>query len=128
MAFYKAQYSISSVILLVFVSVPSNAQQSGFQLSLLSPAASGGALSTLGISADIVETHNESYLKSLERMAGEKAGEKNKTFQPSASDLLVEQAEERFNAGRKFYRVNDTDRARTEFDAAVDLMIQASAN
>jgi membrane-bound lytic murein transglycosylase D len=40
---------------------------------------------------------------------------------------LIEQAEERFKAGRKLYRVKDSDRARMEFDAAVDLMIQASA-
>ena len=128
MAFYKTLFSVSPVFILIFVSVSSpascNAQQSGFQLSLLAPAASGGALSALGISADIVETRNESYLKTLERIASEK----NKPFQPSASDLLVEQAEDRFKAGRKYYRVNDSDRARTEFDAAVDLMIQASVN
>jgi len=91
----------------------------------MSPAASGGSFTAIGISADIVETRNESYLKSIERQAAEK----NVTaFKPSSSDLLIEQAEERFKAGKKFYRVKDSDKARTEFDAAVDLMIQASAN
>ena len=89
----------------------------------MSPAASGGAFTALGISADIVETRNESYLKSVARIAAEK---NNATFQPSSSDLLIDQAEERFKSGRKYYRVKDVDHARSEFDAAVDLMIQAS--
>ena len=92
-------------------------------MALMTPVASGGSLSSLGIFADIVETRNESYLKSVARIAAEKS---NSTFQPSSSDLLIEQAEERFKAGKKFYRVKDSDHARTEFDAAVDLMIQAS--
>ncbi len=94
-------------------------------MSLMSPAASGGTFTSIGISADIVETRDESYLKSVTRLAAEK---NNTAFKPSSSDLLIEQAEERFKAGRKFYRVKDSDHARTEFDAAVDLMIQASAN
>ncbi len=93
-------------------------------MSLMSPAAAGGTFSSIGISADIVETRDESYLKAVERIATEK---EHKTFQPSPSDLLVDQAEQRFKAGRKLYRVKDSDHARTEFDAAVDLMIQASA-
>jgi membrane-bound lytic murein transglycosylase D len=91
----------------------------------MTPAASGGTFTSLGIAADIVETKDESYIKSVARMAAEKnVG----SFQPNSSDLLIEQAEERFKAGRKFYRVKDTDHARTEFDAAVDLMIQASVS
>jgi membrane-bound lytic murein transglycosylase D len=86
-------------------------------------AAAGGTFSSIGISADIVEVRDESYLKAVERIATEK---EHKIFEPSASDLLIEQAEERFKAGRKLYRVKDNDHARTEFDAAVDLMIQAS--
>jgi len=88
----------------------------------MSPAVSGGSFTSLGISADIVETRDESYLKSVARQAAEKSAK----FQPSPSDLLIEQAEERFKSGRKYYRVKDGDHARVEFDTAVDLMIQAS--
>src|SRR5215472_18551115 len=90
----------------------------------LMPAASGSSLSSsISIAADIVETRQESYLQSVQRNAASKADE---TFHPSSSDLLIQQAEERFRSGRKFYRVKDVERARGEFDAAVDLMIQAS--
>jgi membrane-bound lytic murein transglycosylase D len=126
MAFYRSQFSWTCfVALILFGSVPSFTQQSNLQVSLMSPAAAGSVFSSIGISADIVETRDESYLKAVERLATEKD---HKTFQPSPSDLLIEQAEERFKAGRKFYRVKDSDHARTEFDAAVDLMIQASAS
>ena len=125
MAFYRKLFAILPALLILFISVPSYTQQSNFQISLMSPAASGGSFTSLGISADIVETRDESYLKSVERIAAEK---NNTTFQPSSSDVLIGQAEERFKSGRKFYRVKDTDHARMEFDAAVDLMIQASVN
>jgi membrane-bound lytic murein transglycosylase D len=94
-------------------------------MSLMSPAASGASLPAIDIAADIIETHQESYLASVKRSAAAKA---NPAFQPSSSDLLIQQAEERFRAGRRFYRVQDTEHARTEFDAAIDLMIQASLN
>jgi membrane-bound lytic murein transglycosylase D len=90
----------------------------------MTPTAGGTSYAAIGIFADIVETRNESYLKSIERVATEK----NTPFKPTPSDLLIDQAEERFKAGKKFYRVKDTDHARVEFDAAVDLMIQASVS
>jgi membrane-bound lytic murein transglycosylase D len=49
-------------------------------------------------------------------------------LKPNSSDLLIQQAEERFQAGRKFYQAGDSDRARTEFDAATDAMLKASEN
>ena len=124
MAFYR---TLSVVLPAVFIffsySVPSFPQQPGFQMSLM-PAASGSSLSSsISIAADIVETHQESYLQSIQRNAAAKA---DQTFHPSSSDLLIQQAEERFRSGRKLYRVKDVEHARAEFDAAVDLMIQAS--
>jgi len=124
MAFYRKLPAFLPAFLLLFTSVPSYTQQSNFQMSLMAPAGSAGPFSALGISADIVETRNESYLKSVERLASEKSS----AFKPSSSDLMIEQAEERFKAGRKFYRVKDATHARNEFDAAVDLMIQASVS
>src|ERR1051325_3057824 len=125
MAPKKKPLLLFPVALTVLSSVPSFTQQSNFQLSLMSPAGAGNAVSSLGISADITETRNESYLKTLERLAAEK---NNKEFQPNPSDILIGQAEERFKSGRKLYNVKDVDKARMEFDAAVDLMIQASLN
>ena len=47
-------------------------------------------------------------------------------FRPSADDLLVSQAEQKYEAGRRAYQANDLAAARREFDAAIDLMLQAS--
>lgn len=45
---------------------------------------------------------------------------------PSAADALLERAQRRFEDGKKFYQVKDLPAARRDFDAAVDLMLQAS--
>lgn len=45
----------------------------------------------------------------------------------TAGDATMERAEQRFETGRRFYQANDIAAARREFDAAVDLMIQASS-
>ena len=44
------------------------------------------------------------------------------------ADLLIEKAQQHFQQGKKYYQVKDVDRARHEFDQAVDLMIEASDN
>ncbi|HWB84170.1 MAG TPA: transglycosylase SLT domain-containing protein [Bryobacteraceae bacterium] len=44
----------------------------------------------------------------------------------SRADGLVQQAEQRFQRGRRSYRVKDMAEARRDFDAAVDLMLEAS--
>lgn len=49
-------------------------------------------------------------------------------FQPNASDLLIQQAEERYRQGKQFLRENNPSSARKEFDAAIDLMFRASDN
>jgi membrane-bound lytic murein transglycosylase D len=40
---------------------------------------------------------------------------------------LVRQADQRFQHGQRYYQSNDISNARTEFDAAIDLMLDASA-
>ena len=42
------------------------------------------------------------------------------------SDALIERAAQRFERARKHYHAKELDRARREFDAAIDLMLQAS--
>jgi membrane-bound lytic murein transglycosylase D len=45
----------------------------------------------------------------------------------TAGDATMDRAQQRYEAGRKFYLSNDIAAARREFDAAVDLMILASS-
>jgi membrane-bound lytic murein transglycosylase D len=111
-------------VLALTSSVPLFAQQSQLQTSFLAPAAvrvNNAAVST-GISAIIVRAEHLPYLTELARTHKSDAA----VFQATPSDLLIQQAEERFRAGRKFFRDRDFDHARTEFDAAVDLMLSAS--
>jgi membrane-bound lytic murein transglycosylase D len=49
-------------------------------------------------------------------------------FHPNPSDLLIQQAEERFRNGRRAFTERDYERARSEFDAAIDAMLTASEN
>ncbi len=44
------------------------------------------------------------------------------------SDSLLERAQRHFEQGRKFIQINEADQARTEFDTAIDLMLEASQN
>jgi membrane-bound lytic murein transglycosylase D len=108
---------------LAFISIPLFAQQSQLQTSFLAPAAvrNNAALAS-GISAIIVRAEHLPYLTELSRIHKSDAA----AFQPTPSDLLIQKAEERFRAGRKFFRDRDFDHARTEFDGAVDLMLNAS--
>jgi membrane-bound lytic murein transglycosylase D len=41
-------------------------------------------------------------------------------------DLLVERASRRLEAGKRYYQARDVENARHEFDAAIDLMLEAS--
>jgi hypothetical protein len=41
-------------------------------------------------------------------------------------DELMERAERRFEAGKRYYQNQDVENTRSEFDAAIDLMLQAS--
>jgi membrane-bound lytic murein transglycosylase D len=97
-------------------------QQSGFQTSFFAPAAV--RLTLPGSIADVVETEHLPYINQV-------AKENNKTaatFTPSASDLLIQQAEQKFRAGKKFYQEKDYTNARTAFDASIDAMLKAAAD
>jgi membrane-bound lytic murein transglycosylase D len=117
--------SILIAILTVLAFLPSfllNAQQPNLQTSLLAPAAV--RLASAGAIADIKETEHLPYLTEIAKKATPGAI----AFQPSPSDLLIQQAEERFRNGKRSYQELDFKRARQEFDGAIDLMLQASAN
>ncbi len=118
------------VFLSVFFLLSSNllfSQQSNLQTSFLAPAAirfTNNVISTSGIVASISRAEHLPYLKEV----AEESRFGTTTFQPSASDLLIQQAEERFRNGKHSYQDRDFASARTEFDAAIGAMLQASDN
>jgi membrane-bound lytic murein transglycosylase D len=114
--------AVSIFFLFVFVLLSSSvlsAQQSNFQTSFLTPTAVR-PLNT-GIAATIVESEHLPYLKEVAKTS-------KAAFQPTPSDLLIQQAEERFRNGKKAFQDHDYVRARTEFDAAIDAMLMGSEN
>jgi membrane-bound lytic murein transglycosylase D len=122
--------AVGAVVLTVLLFPASQclySQQSGLQTSFLAPAAirtvNAGVAAT-GIASTITEAEHLPYLKEVAK----EAAPETKVFQPTASDLLIQQAEERFRNGRKAFQDRDFDHARTEFDAAIDVMLTASAN
>jgi len=100
------------------LAVPALPQQSGIQSSFL-PAII--RTPTLGVLPDIVETERVPYLTEVTR---ENQGKS--VFHPSLSDMLIQQAEDKFRSGTRFYQVSDFDHARSDFDAAISLMLRAS--
>ncbi|MDQ6676988.1 MAG: transglycosylase SLT domain-containing protein [Acidobacteriota bacterium] len=74
--------------------------------------------------ADDSAAPDGSYLETVAKAEAKS----DQPFRPTPSDLLVQQAEERFQAGRNFYKVKDAGSARGEFDRSIDLMLQASEN
>lgn len=101
------------------LTIPLFSQQSGIQSSFLpaiihTPAAAG-------ILTDIVETDHVPYLTEVTR---ENQG--TSVFHPNPSDMLIQQAEEKFRSGSRFYLNGDFDHARSDFDGAIALMLRAS--
>ncbi len=116
-------YTAISVFLLLLLLLPFSllfGQQSHFQTAFLAPAAIRLTTTTVppGIAPVVVRSEHLPYLSEVAK--------ENK--QPNASDLLIQQAEERFRSGRNFYKEGDFEAARGEFDSAISLMLQASDN
>ena len=99
--------------------IPAFAQQSGIQASFV-PAIIHTPAAT-GMLADIGETEHLPYITEVTR---ENQG--FSVFHPNASDVLIQQAEEKFRSGTRAYQSSDFDKARSEFDAAIELMFRAS--
>jgi membrane-bound lytic murein transglycosylase D len=56
------------------------------------------------------------------------SGQSRLTPLPTPSDLLISKADDAFQKGKRFYQSGDTEKARKQFDRAVDLMFEASEN
>ena len=117
---YKA---VPAIVLTLLIAAPPErllGQQSALQTAFLAPT----SLRLSNPIPRIVDSEHLSYLKQLAKDKKLSAS----AFKPNSSDLLIQQAEERFSNGRKFYQERDFDRARVEFDAAIDDMLTASDN
>jgi membrane-bound lytic murein transglycosylase D len=113
--------AVPAIVLTVLITAPPQqllAQQSALQTAFLAPT----SIRLNTALPSVVESEHLPYLKQLARDKRSAAS----VFKPSASDLLIQQAEERFANGRKFYQDRDFDKARVEFDAAIDAMLKAS--
>ncbi len=120
---FKACFVLSLLVLILFPARLLFSQQSHFQTAFLAPAAirlTNPAIAATGVTPIVVRSEHLPYLNEV--------ANEGKPFQPTSSDLLIQQAEERFRNGRKFYKAGNFDGARTEFDAAIGLMLRASDN
>jgi membrane-bound lytic murein transglycosylase D len=118
----KATGLVFLTALLLISSVSVFAQQANLQTSFFAPAAVRSP--NPGIGATIVESENLPYLKQVAK----ETTPGPTVFRPTASDLLIQQAEERFRNGKKAFQEKDYQKARTEFDAVIDTMLTASDN
>ena len=97
-------------------------QQSKFQLALLPPAPKPLALSEANV-AELPPPPPNIYLKELPPFL---LVTPKLPPRPTAGDAIEDRAERRYEAGKRLYQMKDLPGARREFDAAVDLMLQAS--
>jgi membrane-bound lytic murein transglycosylase D len=97
-------------------------QQSKFQLALLPLAPKPIVLSEADI-AEVPVPPPNIYLQDLPVFLLAKP---KLPPMPTAGDAMADRAEHRYEAGKRFYQTKDLPAARREFDAAVDLMLQAS--
>jgi hypothetical protein len=121
-------YNVAGIVFsAALIVVPAFSQQSGLQTSFLSPIGIRTPNTTgiaTAISATIADAEHLPYLKEVAK----ETGPAPTAFHPTTSDLLIQQAEERFRNGRKAFQDREFDRARTEFDAAIDAMLVGSDN
>jgi membrane-bound lytic murein transglycosylase D len=115
----NAIFAIFFSALFLFCALPLLSQQSHFQTSFLAPAA---IRLTNPASTVVVHVEHLPYLSELAKETKPEAA----VLQPTASDFLIQQAEERFQTGKTFYKDRDFERARMEFDTAIGLMLRAS--
>ncbi len=113
--------ALAATLSALLLSLPAFSQQSGIQI-VRTPTAAAGILPDVAISPD-TERDNDRipYLTEVTREYQGKS-----VFRATSSDLLIQQAEEKFRNGTRSYQSGDFDRARSEFDGAITLMLRAS--
>ncbi|HUK17641.1 MAG TPA: lytic transglycosylase domain-containing protein [Bryobacteraceae bacterium] len=97
-------------------------QQSRFQNAFLPPPRPGESALRVDL-ADYPVVQPNIYLKDLPASL---IATPSLPPQKTRGDALVQRAENRFEAGKRYYQAQDPANARREFDAAIDLMLEAS--
>jgi membrane-bound lytic murein transglycosylase D len=72
----------------------------------------------------VSESNTGSYLETVSKTEANI----DRPFRPTASDLLIQQAEKKLHEGSEAYRQKESDKARKAFDEAIELMLKASDN
>lgn len=116
----KQLISIFGVSVTLYISGCGSSQQSKFQTAFLPATPSPPAVADL---AEPPALEPSPYLHDAPPILVQKLPPA-----PSEGDLLMQQADQLFQRGKKAYQANDILQARREFDNAVDLMLEASAN
>jgi membrane-bound lytic murein transglycosylase D len=116
---FRRRHFVAAGISSLFVVLPAFCQQSGIQSSFLPAIIRIPAIA--GFVPDVAETEHLPYLTEVT-----KENQGASVFHPTTSDVLIQQAEEKFRSGSKFYVTSDFDHARSEFDGAIALMLRAS--
>ena len=119
----KPVLSCLFIVLLLGLSGCSSTQQSKYQSPLLSgPRLPVAALPEIAEPPSVVEPRL--FLRDTPAVLA--PAPQPPPFSQSAQSL-VERADKFFERGKRFYQVNEAGLARREFDAALDLMLEASA-
>jgi membrane-bound lytic murein transglycosylase D len=98
-------------------------KQSGYQTSALPPAARP-VIDYAESPAPLLAAEAKLFLRDTPSIVAPAPQPPPLSFR---ARQLEERAGRRFESGRKFYSAKDADRARAEFDAAIDLMLEAYA-
>src|SRR5437868_10560558 len=98
--------------------------QSRFQMPFVAPAPAGA--SDIVLSAEAPALLPNLYLSKETPVFI--TGQSRLTPLPTPSDLLISRADDAFQRGKRFYQSGDMERARKQFDRAVDLLFEASEN
>src|SRR5277367_6551175 len=113
MVVFRIPASVFCSTLLLGSSFSLFSQQANLQIALFPKAIAN-------LEASTTDTTSRTYIEAVTQRPA--------PFRPNASDLLIAQAEERFQGGKRAYQIKDTATARGEFDSAIDLMLRASDN
>jgi membrane-bound lytic murein transglycosylase D len=119
----KAIFCLAVAALLTSVGCGYQQQQSRFQTSFLPPAPHGARPAVEFTDPPIVAQPNP-YLTNVPAFLVSAPGISDRKLR---ADALVQRAARRFQRGKDYFQARDIAGARREFDAAVDLMLEASS-
>lgn len=98
-------------------------QQQRFQNAFLPPPPHKAAADMAAAEPPVVRSNL--YLSDVPNIV---SGAPNLPGAATHGDLLMEKAQQHFQQGKKYYQIKDLGQARSEFNQAVDLMLEASDN